>query len=109
MIQARFNQPNSTELLVKRLEERLERGELQIRVRSVETDRTLKRINLAVKSLVYACLTGFSVLTAAILLVGGYKVGAIGLFGLSGLWLLILLRSLLDLTLKEKLDRLVEK
>ncbi len=109
LIQARFNQPNSTELLVKRLEERLERGELQIRVRSVETDRTLKRINLAVKSLVYACLTGFSVLTAAILLVGGYKVGAIGLFGLSGLWLLILLRSLLDLTLKEKLDRLVEK
>jgi hypothetical protein len=92
------------------LEERIERGELQLRVQTLESDRILKRINLALKSLIYACLTGFTLLSAAVLLAlpssGSW---AIAIFGLSGIWFLVLLRSLFNLALKEKIDKLAEK
>jgi hypothetical protein len=91
------------------LEQRIEEGELQIRVRNIESERALKRINLALKTLIFACLTGFVFLSGAVLLVGGYKTGAIAAFAVSGFGGLFLLRSLLDLLVKEKLDRMVDR
>jgi len=41
--------------------------------------------------------------------VGGYKMGAIGVFALSGFGGVFVLRSLLDLLLKEQLDKIAEK
>ena len=108
-IQYRLQKPTATEILIRRLEERIERGEFQVRVISNESDRTLKRINLAVKSLIYACFTGFSLLSAAVLLLGPYSSWAIAAFGLSGLGLLVLLRSLIDLAVREKLDKMAKK
>ncbi|HEY9612038.1 AarF/ABC1/UbiB kinase family protein [Allocoleopsis sp.] len=108
-IQYKLRQPNATELLIKRLEERIEQGELQLNVRTIESDRALKRINLALKSLIYACLAGFALLSAAILLVGSYPNWAIAAFAFSGFWLLILLRSLTKLAVRERLDKLTEK
>jgi predicted unusual protein kinase regulating ubiquinone biosynthesis (AarF/ABC1/UbiB family) len=105
----KLQQPSKAEVFFKQLEKRIEDGELQIRVRNIESDRALKRINLALKTLIFACLTGFALLSGAVLLVGGYKTGAIGVFVLSGLGGLLVLRSLLELLVREKLDRMAEK
>ncbi|MGL5035407.1 MAG: ABC1 kinase family protein, partial [Microcystaceae cyanobacterium] len=91
------------------LEAKIERGELQFRVRSMEGDRLLKRINLALKSLIYACLTGFSVLSATLLLATIYAKFAIFGFGLAGLWSLFLLQSLIKLAIQENLDNRLSK
>jgi predicted unusual protein kinase regulating ubiquinone biosynthesis (AarF/ABC1/UbiB family) len=108
-IKYKLNQPSAAEILIQRLETRLERGELQVRVRSPESDRALKRIHLAIKSLMYACLTGFTLLSGAVLLMGPYSSWAVIAFGLTGLESLFLVRSLLELAIREKLDRLAER
>ncbi len=109
LIKHRLQQPSATEALIRRLESRLEQGELQIQVRSLESDRTLRRINLAIKTLIYACLTGFTLLSGTVLLSASYSGGAIAIFTLSAFWFLILLRSLTDLAVRERLDKLTEK
>jgi predicted unusual protein kinase regulating ubiquinone biosynthesis (AarF/ABC1/UbiB family) len=108
-IKHRWQQPTTAEVLIRRLEARIEQGELEVRVRSVESDRTLKRINLAIKSLIYACLTGFTLLSGTVLLSASYSSWAIAVFTLSGLSSLILLRSLINLSVRERLDKLAEK
>jgi len=108
-IKHRWQQPSTAEVLIRRLEARIEQGELEVRVRSVESDRTLKRINLAIKSLIYACLTGFTLLSGTVLLSASYSSWAIAVFTLSGLSCLILLRSLINLSVRERLDKLAEK
>jgi predicted unusual protein kinase regulating ubiquinone biosynthesis (AarF/ABC1/UbiB family) len=108
-IKHRFQQPNAAETYIRRLEARIEQGDLQLRVRSIESDRTLKRINLAIKSLIYACLTGFTLLSGTVLLLGPHINWAIAAFTVSALWFSILLRSLIDLGVKERLDKLAEK
>ncbi len=105
----KLQQPSRTERLIHHLERRIELGELQVRVRTLETDRALERIYLAVKSLVYVCLTGFALLAGALLLVGELVVWAIVTFVFAGASLLVLLRSLLRLNLQEKLDKLADK
>lgn len=107
-IQYKLRQPNSTELLLRRLEERLEQGELQLNVRAIESERALKRINLAIKCLMYACLAGFTLLSGTVLL-GTYPNWAIAAFAFSGFWFLILLRSLIKLAVRERLDNLSER
>jgi predicted unusual protein kinase regulating ubiquinone biosynthesis (AarF/ABC1/UbiB family) len=108
-IQYKLNQPNPTELAIRRLESRLEFGELQIRVKSIDSDRTLKRIQLAIKNLIYTCLTGFTMISGTLLLIANYPNWAIVLFCISGCSFLLLLRSSIDLAMKEKLDKLVQK
>jgi predicted unusual protein kinase regulating ubiquinone biosynthesis (AarF/ABC1/UbiB family) len=108
-VKYKWNQPSAAEVLIQRLEARLERGELQVRVRSPESDRSLKRIHLAIKSLMFACLTGFTLLSGAVLLMGPYASYAIVAFGLSGLESLFLIRSLIELAIREKMDRLAER
>ncbi len=109
LIKHRLQQPSATEALIRRLEARVEQGELQIQVRSLESDRTLRRINLAIKTLIYACLTGFTLVSGTVLLSASYSGGAIAIFTLSAFWFLILLRSLTDLAVRERLDKLTEK
>jgi predicted unusual protein kinase regulating ubiquinone biosynthesis (AarF/ABC1/UbiB family) len=104
----KLRQPSATDRLIQRLEERLEQGEVELRSRSLDTDRAIKTINLALKSLTYACLTGFSLLSGAVLLVGAYKVWAFVAFGLTGLGTLFLVRSLIALAIRERIDRLVK-
>ncbi|MGK7874620.1 MAG: ABC1 kinase family protein [Xenococcaceae cyanobacterium] len=107
-IKNKLQQPSATEVLIRRLEARIEQGELQVRVRSLESERTLKRIHLAIKSLTYACLTGFTLLSGSVLLSTAYSGWAIVAFSLSGLWFLILLRSLIALAIQERLDKLID-
>lgn len=108
-LQQKLQQPNRTEVLISRLEGRIEQGELQVRVRAVESDRTLRQIHLAIKSLIYACLTGFTLLSGTVLLVGSYPNWAIAVFSVSAFCCVLLLRSLLKLKIRAKLDELAEK
>lgn len=101
----RFNKSESVEELIIRLESRLESGELQVRVRSLETELLLKRINLGIKTLVYVCLLGFSILTAILLLSTPYSSWAIIPFGLGGLWCLFFLRCFFSLLIQERITR----
>jgi len=104
-VKYRLQQPSATEVLIQRLEARIEQGDLQVRVQSVESDRTLKRIHLAIKSLIYACLTGFSLLSGTVLILGTHSGWASAAFAFSAIWFLILLRSLIDLAIRERIDR----
>lgn len=105
----RLQQPSATEVLLRRLEERLEQGEIRVRLGSTESDRSLKRIIIAIKSLIYATLTGFSLLSGTVLLSASYRGLAVAAFTVSGLLFLILLRSLVDLAVRERLDKLTDK
>ncbi len=102
----KLRQPNAVERVIQRLEERLEQGELEIRVRSLETERALRSLNLALRSLIYASLTGFALLSGVVLLVGSYKTWAIAAFALAGLAILFLIRSMIDLAIRDRFDRL---
>ena len=104
-----WTKPNRTERLLQNLEDKIERGELQVRTRSLESDRLLKNIHLAIKSLIYACLTGFTLLSATILLSTIYFKFAIAGFGLAGLFSLFLMRSLIKLAIQEKIDNMISK
>lgn len=106
-----LNKPSRMEILLERLEERIERGELMIQVKSSEGDRTLKRINIAVKALIYACLTGFLALAGAVLLVGttAYTGWAIAVFMGASLSGFSLIRALVQLSIREKIDNMAEQ
>ena len=101
--------PSRTEVLIKRLEERIETGQLQVRVRSLQSDRALQKIHLAIKCLIYACLSGFTLLAGTLLLVHSHQNWAIVAFSFSAFWFLILLRSLINLSIRERLDKLASK
>jgi hypothetical protein len=96
-------------VLLRRLESRIEQGELEIRVRSQDSDRLLKRIHLGIKSIIFACLAGFTLLSGTLLLLGHYLNWAIALFTVSGLWFLLLLKVLLDLAVQAKFDQLGQR
>jgi predicted unusual protein kinase regulating ubiquinone biosynthesis (AarF/ABC1/UbiB family) len=105
-----LNKPSRMEILLERLEERIERGELMIQVKSSEGDRTLKRINIAIKTLIYACLTGFLALVGAVLLVGTVYTGwAIAVFMAASFSGLSLIRSLVQLSIREKIDSIADQ
>lgn len=104
-----LNANNRNQQMMQRLEQKIEQGELNFRVRSLESERILKRIYLGIKCLIYACLTGFSVLAGINLLLTPYSRFHIIAFGLAGLFSLFLLKSLISLGWRERLDRLIEK
>jgi len=108
-ISSKINQPSGTEILLRRLEERIDQGELRVQVTSIESDRTLKQINLGVKSLIYACVGGFMFLSGTILLLGNFANWAIVTFAIAALSFISLWRTLTRLSFREKLDQFIEK
>ncbi|MCC0177611.1 AarF/ABC1/UbiB kinase family protein [Waterburya agarophytonicola K14] len=108
-IQYKFKQPNRTQLSIMRLESRLDLGELQVKVKAVESERSLKQIQLGIKSLIYTCLSGFSLLSGSVLLVGQLKGVAIALFCFAIFWFILLLRSLTSMAMTEKMYKMAQK
>lgn len=108
-IGSKLNPPTTAEILLRRLEERIEQGELKFQVSSIESDRTLKQINLGVKSLIYACLGGFMFLSGTVLLMGNFTNWAIITFAVATFCFINLWRLMSKLAFREKLDRFVEK
>ncbi|NES72907.1 MAG: AarF/ABC1/UbiB kinase family protein, partial [Okeania sp. SIO2D1] len=108
-IKYKLQQPSKSEILIRQLETKIEDGEIQFRVRSIENDRLLKRINLALKILIYTCFSGFTFLSASVLLVGGFMKPAIVVCILSGLGFIFVLKSGFQLSVREKLDKMPDK
>ena len=108
-IKYRLQQPSKSEILIRELEARITDGEIQFRVRSIENDRLLKRIYLGIKTLVFTCMAGFTFLSASVLLIGGFFQGAVVIFVLSGLGIVLVLYSGFQLSVREKLDKMTEK
>ena len=108
-IQYKFKQPNRTQLSIMRLESRLDLGELQVKVKAVESERSLKQIQLGIKSLIYTCLSGFTLLSGSVLLVGQLKGVAIALFCFATFWFILLLRSLTNMAMIEKMYKMTQK
>ena len=103
LITEQLTKPFRLKTMIKNLEDKLEKGELQFRVRSLESEYLNKTIYLALKALIYSCLTGFSLVCGILLVSTVYSQWAVFLFGLTGLFSLFLLRSLIRLKLSEKL------
>jgi predicted unusual protein kinase regulating ubiquinone biosynthesis (AarF/ABC1/UbiB family) len=101
-----IQKPDPAEVAIARLEERLAQGEIEVRVKSIEGERALKTLHLSIKTLIYACVTGFAALIGAILLVGRYPGGAVAAFVIAAVMGVILLKSLVRLAIREKLDHL---
>ncbi len=108
-IQYKLKQPNRTQMSIMRLESRLDLGELQVKVKSIESERSLKQIQLGIKSLIYTCLSGFSLLSGSVLLVGQFKGVAIALFCFATFWFILLLRSLTSMAMTEKMYKMSQK
>ncbi|MEM9506392.1 MAG: AarF/ABC1/UbiB kinase family protein [Cyanobacteria bacterium P01_E01_bin.35] len=108
-IQYKLKQPNRTQMSIMRLESRLDLGELQVKVRATESERSLKQIQLGIKSLIYTCLSGFSLLSGSVLLVGNLKGVAIALFCFATFWFILLLRSLTSMAMSEKMYKMAQK
>ncbi len=95
-------QVSSTALgLPRRLEdtlEKLERGDVRMRVRAIETERLLRRQSNIQLTTTYAVIIGTFTLSASILLVKNYIWAAVfvALIAVSVSWLLIRLISRLD-------------
>ncbi|MFN3927468.1 MAG: ABC1 kinase family protein [Pseudanabaenaceae cyanobacterium] len=107
-LKSQINKPSQTELILKRLEEKIERGDLLIPVKSEMSDRALKRISLGIKCLVNVCITGFLLIASVILITGGYGQWGVFLLIITSLSLLPLFSSLTQLSLREKLDQMME-
>jgi predicted unusual protein kinase regulating ubiquinone biosynthesis (AarF/ABC1/UbiB family) len=95
----KLQQPNPTQVLIQRLEQRLERGEIASSKRSEVTDKSIQRLYLAIQNLIYLCLTGFSSI-AGILLLSTHPIWSISLWAIGAFGALIWLRSSLNLALK---------
>ncbi|MEG3437132.1 AarF/ABC1/UbiB kinase family protein, partial [Pannus brasiliensis CCIBt3594] len=108
-LQQQWKREGRNERLVRQLEEKIESGNLSFPVRSRESERILQRIYLAIKVLINACLTGFSILAAIALLSTVYHSLAIVPFGLAGLFGLFFLRSSIVLLIRERVDRMAER
>jgi predicted unusual protein kinase regulating ubiquinone biosynthesis (AarF/ABC1/UbiB family) len=98
--------PDPAEAAIARLEQRLEEGDLEIRVQALDTERAIKTLHLLVRSLMYACISGFAALVGAVLLVAHHSGMAVLAFVVSGVIGLFLLKSLVKLTIRERLDRM---
>jgi predicted unusual protein kinase regulating ubiquinone biosynthesis (AarF/ABC1/UbiB family) len=107
-LKQQWQKGNKNERMIRQLEEKIERGNLVFKVRSLENERLLKRIYLGIKVLINACLLGFSIVSAIFLLDTDYSKLAIIPFSLAGLFSLFFLRSSIALLIQEKLDKMAD-
>ena len=101
-LQKTWQRPKPSEQLIQQLADKMAEGELEFRVRSLENERLLRHIHRAIKGLIYACLTGFSLLSAAIFLSSAYPKLAIISFGFAGLFCLFLIRALIAIAWSDR-------
>ena len=105
----KLRQPSSADLLLREVEEQREQAELQRRTQVLASDLAAKRLNLSIRCLIYAGITGFALLAATVLLVNGYINWAIAAFVIAGTGGLIWLRTLFDLMLQDRFDQMLRK
>lgn len=105
----KLRQPSSADLLLRQVEEQREQEEFQRRMQALASDRAAKHLSLSIRCLIYACITGFALLSATILLVNGYANWAIAIFALASFEGVILLRALFKLIIQDQFSQIVGK
>lgn len=105
-VRTKVNKPAPVTTAIAGLEKRFEQGDFEFPIRSERSDRLLRRINLALKCLVYTGLFGFLLLAGIGVLMVGYLNWAIAIWCGSGFWLILLLRNLFKLWVRERMERL---
>jgi predicted unusual protein kinase regulating ubiquinone biosynthesis (AarF/ABC1/UbiB family) len=98
----KLDRPSASTLLIKQLEQRLEQSELENSRRAQTTDRLVQLVYLAIYNLIYLCLTGFSAISA-ILLISIHPLWSAILWGITSLSGLIWLRSLVLMIVQSRL------
>lgn len=93
MIQQRLNQPSRLEQRLQTLEERLERGEISVQIRNPTSDRQLRRLERLLICVLYACISGFTLLAGALLILAQLPGWGIFLFMISGVAAVALIRQ----------------
>lgn len=109
LVTEKIRRPSPLEQAVLRLEERVMQGELEIRVKALESDRALRRMNMGIKALIYGGISGFSALSGVVLLGGAFSHWAVFAFAIAGVSGFIFIRGLIRLELRERLDRLMDE
>jgi predicted unusual protein kinase regulating ubiquinone biosynthesis (AarF/ABC1/UbiB family) len=104
-----ITKPNATQQALRRLEERVTQGELQLRSQATRHDRAVKTLNRVVKTLIYACTIGFSLLAGVMLSTGAYSGGTIAAFLMAAVSGVLLLQSLIRLFIQIRINRLVDQ
>jgi predicted unusual protein kinase regulating ubiquinone biosynthesis (AarF/ABC1/UbiB family) len=107
-IKHKFNKSSSIELDLRRLEQKLERGELQISTKSAATDRAIARLYSAIENLIYLCYTGFCAVSG-ILLISTHSIWSSILFVMSAIGAVIWLRSLISLIVQDRWEKFKRK
>jgi predicted unusual protein kinase regulating ubiquinone biosynthesis (AarF/ABC1/UbiB family) len=103
-----LNKPDSTEAAIVNFQQSLAEGELELRIKAFDTDRGLKLVQMSIKSLIYACITGTAVLCGTMLMIAGYKGGAVFAFVITTVMMFQLGKSMVKLMLREKVDRMTD-
>jgi len=102
----RMRQPTAVEVFMRQLDERLDQRDAQLRAQYLENERELKELRLTVKILIFTGVTGFTLLTGAVLLVGSYTNWAIAAFVVAALGAIGLLRSYSVLAVRNRINRI---
>ncbi|HIK37347.1 MAG: AarF/ABC1/UbiB kinase family protein [Geminocystis sp.] len=102
LLQQQLQKPPRWERAFNEFQKRLGEGELQIRCRSLEEERIAKSIYLAVKTLIYACITGFSFLNGILLASTTHQSWSLVFFCLGGLFAFLLINSLVKMSMMER-------
>lgn len=97
LIQQKLSQPSRLELRLQRLEERLERGDISFQVQNPTGDRQLRRLERLLVCLLYACISGFTLLAGSLLVLAQLSGWGIVLFIVSALAAVALVRQGLGL------------
>jgi len=105
----KIRQPHAYMFSRQEEERRSEEQELAWRTKLFDQQRALKKLNLSNRSLLYTCLTGFSFLVGILLLTGAYTTWAIAAFVVSTIGAIVLLKSLYQLAIHEKITRLTTR
>jgi predicted unusual protein kinase regulating ubiquinone biosynthesis (AarF/ABC1/UbiB family) len=105
----KLRRTSGSQFMLQELEERAEQQELAWRAQRFDQERALKKLALSNRSLLYTSITGFSFFAGVLLLTGTYSNWAIAAFVISGLGTLLLLKSLYQLALHEKITRLTTR
>ena len=103
-LQYKLNRPSQSELLIGKIEQRLENVVREQQMRSQITDRSIQRVYLAIHNLIYLCLTGFSTISA-ILLLPTYPLFTLPLWLVAAIGGLIWLKSTINLAIQTRLSK----
>ncbi|NDJ18039.1 ABC1 kinase family protein [Myxacorys almedinensis] len=105
-----LTKPNGTQQAIRRLEERLAQGELQMQAQLMERDRAIKLLKLTIKILIYGSVAAFAALVGVLLLGNAaHTGGAIAAFVTAAGSAVMVLKGLIQFLFHRRISRFVDQ